>query len=199
MKLQLKAVGFPLLALSLAVTSCRSAEGGISDNTTTANSVYNVQVNLAGIESEEEVPVFQASTNKTMVAATSPQQTKIPLGDDSFVMATLTPQSNTSSISSKAQASVNPMAAANQPTELGVGVRYKVAVYDKDGNYVTEKEFTYKNGETDGFLLNGGQNYTFVAYSLNSTSSTPSINNGGTLANAKLASINGDLMYFKKP
>lgn len=139
MKLQLKAVGFPLLALSLAVTSCRSAEGGISDNTTTANSVYNVQVNLAGIESEEEVPVFQASTNKTMVAATSPQQTKISLGDDSFVMATLTPQSNTSSLSSQAQASVNPMAATNLPTELGVGVRYKVAVYDKDGNFVTEK------------------------------------------------------------
>ena len=197
MKLQLKAVGFPLLVLSLTAASCRSAEGGISDNTTANNSVYNVQVNLASIESEEETPVFQASAGKTGVATVSPQQTKISLDDDNFVMATLTPQSNTSSLASQAQASINPVAAAT-PTDLGIGVRYKVAVYDASGNYVTEKEFAYKNGETDGFLLNGGQNYTFVAYSVNSASSTPSINNGATLANAKLSGISGDLMYFKK-
>ncbi|KUY20447.1 hypothetical protein BAZ12_10805 [Elizabethkingia miricola] len=197
MKLQLKAVGFPLLVLSLTAASCRSAEGSISDNTTANNSVYNVKVNLASIESEEETPVFQASAGKTGVATVSPQQTKISLDDDNFVMATLTPQSNTSSLASQAQASINPVAAA-APTDLGIGVRYKVAVYDASGNYVTEKEFAYKNGETDGFLLNGGQNYTFVAYSVNSASSTPSINNGGTLANAKLSGISGDLMYFKK-
>lgn len=197
MKLQLKAVGFPLLVLSLTAASCRSAEGSISDNTTANNSVYNVKVNLASIESEEETPVFQASAGKTGVSTVSPQQTKISLDDDNFVMATLTPQSNTSSLASQAQASINPVAAA-APTDLGIGVRYKVAVYDASGNYVTEKEFAYKNGETDGFLLNGGQNYTFVAYSVNSASSTPSINNGGTLANAKLSGISGDLMYFKK-
>ncbi|MET7063344.1 hypothetical protein ABTU95_16070, partial [Elizabethkingia miricola] len=196
MKLQLKAVGFPLLVLSLTAASCRSAEGSISDNTTANNSVYNVKVNLASIESEE-TPVFQASAGKTGVSTVSPQQTKISLDDDNFVMATLTPQSNTSSLASQAQASINPVAAAT-PTDLGIGVRYKVAVYDASGNYVTEKEFAYKNGETDGFLLNGGQNYTFVAYSVNSASSTPSINNGGTLANAKLSGISGDLMYFKK-
>ncbi|AJW62491.1 hypothetical protein VO54_01005 [Elizabethkingia miricola] len=198
MKLQLKAVGFPLLVLSLTAASCRSAEGSISDNTTANNSVYNVKVNLASIESEEETPVFQASAGKTGVSTVSPQQTKISLGDDSFVMATLTPQSNTASLASQAQASINPMAAVTSSTELGTGVRYKVAVYDNNGNYVTEKEFAYKNGETDGFLLNGGQNYTFVAYSINSASPTPSINNGGTLANAKLSGISGDLMYFKK-
>ncbi|MDX8571253.1 hypothetical protein OZ666_06150 [Elizabethkingia sp. HX QKY] len=197
MKLQLKAVGFPLLVLSLTAASCRSAEGSISDNTTANNSVYNVKVNLASIESEEETPVFQASAGKTGVSTVSPQQTKISLDDDNFVMATLTPQSNTSSLASQAQASINPVAAAT-PTDLGIGVRYKVAVYDASGNYVTEKEFAYKNGETDGFLLNGGQNYTFVAYSVNSASSTPSINNGGTLANAKLSGISEDLMYFKK-
>ncbi|KUG11860.1 hypothetical protein BEI02_08990 [Elizabethkingia sp. HvH-WGS333] len=197
MKLQLKALGFPLLVLSLTAASCRSAEGSISDNTTANNSVYNVKVNLASIESEEETPVFQASAGKTGVSTVSPQQTKISLDDDNFVMATLTPQSNTSSLASQAQASINPVAAAT-PTDLGIGVRYKVAVYDNNGNYVTEKEFAYKNGETDGFLLNGGQNYTFVAYSVNSASSTPSINNGGTLANAKLSGISGDLMYFKK-
>ncbi|AJW62489.1 hypothetical protein VO54_01003 [Elizabethkingia miricola] len=198
MRLKLQAAGIPLLALSFVVTSCRSTEGSISESTTNNNSAYNVKVNLAGIETIEETPILQASANKVGISSAATQQTKISLGDDSFVTATLTPQSNTSTLSSQAQASINPMAATIVSNELGTGVRYKVAVYDNNGNYVDEKEFVYKKNETDGFLLNGNQNYTFVAYSVNSTSSTPTINNGGTLANAKLSGINGDLMYFKK-
>ncbi|EHM7981374.1 hypothetical protein MC916_002793 [Elizabethkingia anophelis] len=197
MKLKLQAAGIPLLALSFAVISCKSTDGSIEDNNTNP-SAFNVRVNLSGVENIEETPVLQASAGKSNSVSPSPQQTKISLGDDSFIMATLTPQSNTASVASQAQASINPMAAATPPTELGTGIRYKVAVYDASGNYVTEKEFVYKNGETDGFQLNGGQNYTFVAYSVNSASSTPSINNGGTLAAAKLSGISGDLMYFKK-
>jgi hypothetical protein len=66
MKLQLKAVGFPYWYCpgSCFLPKCG---GSISDNTTANNSVYNVQVNLAGIESEEETPVFQASAGKTGV------------------------------------------------------------------------------------------------------------------------------------
>ncbi|MDV4049242.1 hypothetical protein CMT42_04065 [Elizabethkingia anophelis] len=197
MKLKLQAAGIPLLALSFAVISCKSTDGSIEDNNTNP-SAFNVRVNLSGVENIEETPVLQASAGKSNSVSPSPQQTKISLGDDSFIMATLTPQSHTASLASQAQASINPMAAATPPTELGTGIRYKVAVYDASGNYVTEKEFVYKNGETDGFQLNGGQNYTFVAYSVNSASSTPSINNGGTLAAAKLSGISGDLMYFKK-
>ncbi|MDV3586729.1 hypothetical protein CMU68_16255 [Elizabethkingia anophelis] len=197
MKLKLQAAGIPLLALSFAVISCKSTDGSIEDNNTNP-SAFNVRVNLSGVENIEETPVLQASAGKSNSVSPSPQQTKISLGDDSFIMATLTPQSNTASVASQAQASINPMAAATPPAELGTGIRYKVAVYDASGNYVTEKEFVYKNGETDGFQLNGGQNYTFVAYSVNSASSTPSINNGGTLAAAKLSGISGDLMYFKK-
>lgn len=197
MKLKLQAAGIPLLALSFAVISCKSTDGSIEDNNTNP-SAFNVRVNLSGIENIEETPVLQASASKSSSVSSSPQQTKISLGDDSFIMATLTPQSNAASITSQAQASINPMAATTLSTELGTGIRYKVAVYDASGNYVTEKEFVYKNGETDGFQLNGDQNYTFVAYSINSASSTPSINNGGTLAAAKLSGISGDLMYFKK-
>ncbi len=197
MKLKLQAAGIPLLALSFAVISCKSTDGSIEDNNTNP-SAFNVRVNLSGIEDIEETPALQASASKSGQVSSGPQQTKISLGDDSFIMATLTPQSNTSSLASQAQASINPMAATTMSTELNTGVRYKVAVYDASGNYVTEKEFAYKNGETDGFQLNGGQNYTFVAYSLNTTASTPAVNNGGTLAAAKLSGISGDLMYFKK-
>ena len=200
MKLQFRAAGLSLLALSFAFNSCRSSEGPI-DGGNNNNGQFNVQVNLAGVETIEETPVLQASasTSKSGIASTGIQQTVIPFDGETTVTATLVPQVS-SSVKSNAQASINPMAAVVQPgpTELAIGTKYKVAVYDSNGNFLQEKEFTYKKNETDGFNLNGDQNYTFVAYSVNSTTSSPTINNGGTLANAKLSAINGDLMYFKK-
>ncbi|WP_407481417.1 hypothetical protein [Elizabethkingia meningoseptica] len=200
MKLQFRAAGLSLLALSFAFNSCRSSEGPI-DGGNNNNGQFNVQVNLAGVETIEETPVLQASasTGKSGISATGVQQTVIPFDGETTVTATLVPQVSTS-VKSSAQASVNPMAAVVQPgpTELAIGTKYKVAVYDSKGNFLQEKEFTYQKNETDGFNLNGDQNYTFVAYSVNSTTSSPTINNGGTLANAKLSAINGDLMYFKK-
>ncbi|WP_336665204.1 hypothetical protein [Elizabethkingia meningoseptica] len=200
-KLQLKTTGLSLLALSFMLSSCRGTETAIDGGGTNSNSQYNVQVNLAGIETIEETPVLQASasTSKSGIASTGVQQTVIPFDGETTVTATLVPQVS-SSVKSNAQASINPMAAVVQPgpTELAIGTKYKVAVYDSNGNFLQEKEFTYQKNETDGFNLNGDQNYTFVAYSVNSTTSSPTINNGGTLANAKLSAINGDLMYFKK-
>ncbi|MCT4216684.1 hypothetical protein HZP46_14570 [Elizabethkingia anophelis] len=65
-----------------------------------------------------------------------------------------------------------------------------------------EKTFTYKTNNTNdqqGFMLNGDQTYTFVAYSINSTSTVPAVTNTPrTLATDKLNGINGDLMYFSK-
>ncbi|MCL1674706.1 hypothetical protein [Elizabethkingia meningoseptica] len=200
-KLQLKTTSLSLLALSLMLSSCRGTETAIDGGGANNNSQYNVQVNLAGVETIEETPVLQASasTGKSGISATGVQQTVIPFDGETTVTATLVPQVSTS-VKSSAQASVNPMAAVVQPgpTELAIGTKYKVAVYDSKGNFLQEKEFTYQKNETDGFNLNGDQNYTFVAYSVNSTTSSPTINNGGTLANAKLSAINGDLMYFKK-
>ena len=42
------------------------------------------------------------------------------------------------------------MAAA---TELKSGIRYKVLVYDSNSKLVDQKEFVYKQNETDGFML----------------------------------------------
>jgi hypothetical protein len=119
MKLKLQAAGIPLLALSFAVISCKSTDGSIEDNNTNP-SAFNVRVNLSGIENIEETPVLQASAGKSNSVSSSPQQTKISLGDDSFIMATLTPQSNTASLASQAQASINPMAATTLSTELAL-------------------------------------------------------------------------------
>ena len=196
--LQLKIVGFSLLTLLLTTISCRSTEESINDNTTVA-SALNVKIKLSGVETIEETPALQASVNKKGISSGNIQQTVIPFEGDTFVTATLVPKTNTSALSSQAQASVNPVAAGIVSNELKDGIRYRVIVYDKAGNYVDQKEFSYKQNETDGFLLNGDQNYTFIAYSLNSNSPTPNIfDDKAPLTTAKLAAVSGDLMYFKK-
>ena len=97
------------------------------------------------------------------------------------------------------QAATKSRAARVVPKELADGVKYRVIVYDKNGAYKDYKEFTYKKNETDGFILDGDQNYTFVAYSLNTTAATPNtVVDKSPLNTAKIAGINGDLMYFKK-
>ncbi len=141
MKLQFRAAGLSLLALSFAFNSCRSSEGPI-DGGNNNNGQFNVQVNLAGVETIEETPVLQASasTSKSGIASTGIQQTVIPFDGETTVTATLVPQVS-SSVKSNAQASINPMAAVVQPgpTELAIGTKYKVAVYDSNGNFLQEK------------------------------------------------------------
>ncbi|HIC8807147.1 TPA: hypothetical protein ACW71U_001090 [Elizabethkingia anophelis] len=196
--LQFKIVSFSLLTLLLTTISCRSTEESINDNTTVA-SAFNVKIKLSGIETIAETPALQASANKKGISSGDIQQTVIPFEGDTFVTATLVPQANTSTLSSQTQASVNPLAAGIVSNELKDGIRYKVVVYDKSGNYVDQKEFSYKQNETDGFLLNGDQNYTFIAYSLNNNLPTPNIfDDKAPLTTAKLAAVSGDLMYFKK-
>lgn len=84
-------------------------------------------------------------------------------------------------------------------TELKSGIRYKVLVYDSSNKLVDQKEFVYKQNETDGFLLDGGKAYTFVAFSVNSTNAadTPAVTNPNDFSTAMLSNINKDLMYFK--
>ncbi|WP_216644499.1 hypothetical protein, partial [Mammaliicoccus sciuri] len=86
---------------------------------------------------------------------------------------------------------LNPVAGTPLITELGDNIVYKVAVYKTDGSFVDEKTFTYKTNNTNdqqGFMLNGDQTYTFVAYSINSTSAIPVVNNAPrTLATDKLS------------
>ncbi len=101
----------------------------------------------------QKLPHFKLLQIKKGISSGDIQQTVIPFGGDTFVTATLVPQANTSTLSSQTQASVNPLAAGIVSNELKDGIRYKVVVYDKSGNYVDQKEFSYKQNETDGFLF----------------------------------------------
>ena len=193
MNFKLQAAGCSLLALSFAITSCRSTDNSI-DESGINKSAFNVKINLKGIENVEELPVMQASANHRGANLGTAQKAIVPFDGDTFVTATLIPKSFVPT-----QAAVKSRAATIVPKELADGVKYRVIVYDKNGVYKDYKEFTYKKNETDGFILDGGQNYTFVAYSLNTNASTPNTAvDKAPLNTAKIAGINGDLMYFKK-
>ncbi|CAM3493393.1 hypothetical protein ELOC111193_07990 [Elizabethkingia occulta] len=193
MNFKLQAAGYSLLALSFAVTSCRSTDNSIEENGIN-KSAFNVKINLKGIENIEELPVMQASANHRGINPGIVQKEIIPFDGDTFVTATITSKS-----SIQTQAATKSRAATVVPKELAEGVKYRVIVYDKNGAYKDYKEFTYKKNETDGFLLDGDGNYTFVAYSLNTNAGTPNtMVDKSPLSTAKIAGISGDLMYFKK-
>ncbi|MDV3547884.1 hypothetical protein CMU66_17780 [Elizabethkingia anophelis] len=167
------------------VSSCRSSEQSITEEN---NTPFNVVVNLVSAENQPETFRKTASSDKKNISDNGVQKFSVPLDETTDITATLSP---------KKENGKNP-ASTRAVTELEKDIRYKVAVYDSSGNFVDEKTFTYKQ-DNPGFQLDGDQNYTFVAYSVNSTSTVPAVSNTSrTLATDRLNNVNGDLMYFRK-
>ncbi|MYY46532.1 hypothetical protein EH153_00895 [Elizabethkingia anophelis] len=177
---------FPFIVFcSGIVSSCRSSEQSITEEN---NTPFNVVVNLVSAENEPENFGKTASSDKKNISDKGVQKFTVPLDETTDITATLSP---------KKENGKNP-ASTRAVTELEKDIRYKVAVYDSSGNFVDEKTFTHKQ-DNPGFQLDGDQNYTFVAYSVNSTSTVPAVSNTSrTLATDRLNNVNGDLMYFRK-
>lgn len=190
MKFKTQTTSFLGLALLLANTACRSTDNTLDTNTTD-NRQVSVKMNLSGSEGDIETSEKLASV-KNNLASTGIQTQTIPYDNTYSITATLVPVK----ASLSGTAALNPMAAA---TELKSGIRYKVLVYDSNSKLVDQKEFVYKQNETDGFMLDGGKTYTFVAFSVNSTNAadTPTVTNPDNLSTAMLSNISKDLMYYK--
>ncbi len=160
----------PVIALGLA--GCSAAE-----NLTEGSNPGDVIVSLDGSSS--------LKTTET-ASADEIQKFTIPFGDDMVVNATLQP---TPEISKSTKAAVM--------SALDAGVKYRVVVYNSSGVVVKDMVCTYAPGTAVPITgLDVGATYTFVVYSVNSTSSVPTVT-GTTLSVAKLSSVSGDLMYFK--
>lgn len=87
---------------------------------------------------------------------------------------------------------------------LLTGVQYKLAIYNAAGVYVTERDYIRGSEATAApLLLDGGQTYNFIAYSINTSSAPPAIVfadiNNRTLATSSTSTAGtSDFMYFKK-
>lgn len=191
-------LGCVILAASTLYSCKKSGENTIAAEQTMVK--INLQGVAAYIEGEgNAVGQKQGSVSASAARdASEVQEMTVPFGNGTSIDVVLT-NSSAAAVKKGLVASSSTTATTPQVSEkpLDTGVKYKVVVYDEQGNYVTEKTYSY-GGEAvaEGIVLDAGKTYTFIAYSTNSTSSVPSINSQGTLSSASLNNISSDLMYF---
>lgn len=217
----LKRVGIVMMTLLISLYSCKK-----EDLAAVQNGPAKVFIKLKGVEQNDDVSILSdrqspklasihgggnTNINRSENAKSISDQVQtriIPFSENLSILATLTPVELTSDVNqstaTKSAASGKRMstkvsaAATKVQKELEIGVLYRVAVYDSVGAYVDDKVYTYgQEKSSGGFTLDGGSKYTFVAYSINSTSSVPEIT-GSTLSTASVNDVSDQLMYFRR-
>lgn len=176
-----------------------------SGETTALTGETVVKINLQGVSGFDEdgsntVGQKQGSAKGSLASGSTSniQEMTVPFGNGCSIDVVLT---NSSAAAAKKGlvAASSPKTTAAQVSEkpLDKDIKYKVVVYDNQGSYVTEKTYSYGSESTAaGIALDAGKTYTFIAYSINSTSTVPNINNQSTLSAASLDNISGDLMVY---
>ncbi|MDV3982166.1 hypothetical protein CMT48_13935 [Elizabethkingia anophelis] len=191
---------FPCLTL-LWVIACRSTNENIDTNT----GATSVKIVIKGSNFEDTGTLGPKAVlgNRTIGSDAEQRQEITFKGNDDYkLVATLTPINNSNNLP-QATSKVNPIAATDI-NPLGNGIKYKVVVFDSNGNYIKEQD--YSSGQDEPIItnLNGGSTYTFVVYSIGSSTDLPPItfSNPGTktLTSATIDNVSGDsdLMYFSK-
>ena len=182
------------LALSTLICgslySCKESKDSVA---TSGKASVNIQ--LLGVENP--VVTTKKAGNGTSPSTTA-QTVVVPFTRTSSFEATLTNGSSATSGNLLRASSGSRAAVTEEITPLASNVKYKIVVYNSNGEYVTEKTYTNSSTNSDEIALDAEQTYTFVAYSVNSTASVPAVTAQTTLSNASLDNISADLMYFKK-
>ncbi|AQX84145.1 hypothetical protein I6H88_14460 [Elizabethkingia bruuniana] len=191
-----------LFVLLITVTACRNSD---TDHHL-GNEPVAVKMNMKGTEYNDAGNLGSlASSGKSAGIGLSVQRQNIQLTKDLVLTAELVP--DTASAQDKAKTLRNGITAV-ETGDLAMGVLYKVVVFDANGNYVTERDYT--RGQEDSaqaLMLDGGSSYTFIVYSVNnsSTADLPSVTfsnpNNKTLATSSVTSpilFASDVMYFRR-
>lgn len=175
---------------SMFIYSCKESKDSVS-----LAGKARVSIHLLGVENPV-VTSIKASNGSS--STTANKTISVPLTRSSSFEATLSPASSTTSGSPLRASSANRAAVTEERTPLGENVKYKIVVYNNDGDYVTEKIYTNKVDNDNEIELDAEQAYTFVAFSVNSTATVPAVTAQMDLTTASLDNISADLMYFKK-
>lgn len=168
----------------LILFACNKNNDEILEGTGTANVKINIKsptfgdeqnLNLRAISSEPDVQVQQIKFNEKFVL-----EAKL---------------SNTSS-------STMPTLRGQSTTELGQNVKYRLLIYDPITK--TAPFFDYKYGSEESLpplKLDGGKTYTFIAYSVNSTTELPNHSYNGRIEDIRIDRFSTgleDFMLFRK-
>ncbi|CDN73421.1 hypothetical protein [Elizabethkingia anophelis] len=185
-----------LVIFSLTIISCRQSSDHIADPGTETGPV-SVKINLQGSDYNDGGTSKTAGINGINSAAVQTEEISFNNNNDYKLVATLSPETSSNPRGKAGITGTNP---------LPNGIRYRVAVFDSNGNYITEQ--TYFTGSESSFPaiigLNGGSTYTFVVYSIGTSTGLPAITfadpGNKTLATATVNNVSGDndLMYFSK-
>ncbi|MDV2493993.1 hypothetical protein CMU02_14850 [Elizabethkingia anophelis] len=192
-----------LLVLLLTI-ACRSTDSAMEGDGTESGGTSGsaiMKVSLLGATFNEDPDVNPMASSKKGASnnAVREQSQTILMDDNKAVIATLTPKKF---LSNTAQAGINPMAATYEHP-LFPGQVFRLAVYNANGTYKAQRLFTINSAgapavATGGdLMLDGGQTYTFVAYSYNNSTDPGAVSTTANLNSATLSAIssNSDLMY----
>lgn len=185
----------------LTVFSCRSTD--VEGNLNPAGQV-SVNVNIEDDIFEGISSIGSKAFAKKNESTALPviQKSTVAFTEDFYMVAELTEE--IPAISQQvAKASSQQVNKAAQTSDLKPNIKYKTVVYKSTGEYVTEKDYARGQETSAGPLLLNSGNYTFVVYSINSTSVLPAVvftdPAKKTLSNSSVAVTgNQDLMYFRK-
>ncbi|GAA4179561.1 FISUMP domain-containing protein [Sphingobacterium ginsenosidimutans] len=190
-------MGAFLFFVLFALIGCRTKD----DHPTVSTEKAVVKVNILGNHYDNQESIEKKSTAGIPATEMSRiQRQEVAFNGEYTLEAELAPASSYEPIGAKASTK-----ASTETKPLDPGIRYKMAVYKSSGEYVTERDYIRGNeGNTLQLSLDGGQSYTFVAYSVNSATDLPPITFANpankTLVTSSLEGLSGsaDLMYYKK-
>ncbi|WP_166332206.1 hypothetical protein [Sphingobacterium chungjuense] len=199
---------FKLLALGLLINIAQSCSQK-SDPMAGHGEKIEVRVSLTDAIYEEVSDLSRAATpylTDPYARSRIQRGEEIQLDEDLFLTAELIPERRDDTLNGElfsGDALKDRTRAAAEITPVTTGVAYKLLVYAANGGYVTERDYIRgQEASAPALLLDGGYTYSFIAYSVNTTTAPPAVTfTGGTqtLA-ASNVSITGvqDFMYFRQ-
>ncbi len=183
---------FFLAVLSLLATACTKEEYLVP-----ASGEAQVSILLDGVDEGEESSMKMAAASGEKIS--NVQQVTIPFNEEFSLQASLEAEVPTTVVRKVNMAAGNRAAASKTITTLPQGILYRVVVYDETGKYATDKVYTVGVSTNATFQLNAGKSYTFLAFSIRSSSEVPAVNTTQNLSTVSLSGLNGssDFMYFR--
>lgn len=181
-----------LLIILILLSSCskkldRTVNGEITE----------VLFNVTAVENTQPPSSKNKATISSLNASSNSQIGTIPYSKNINVVYELTPINQNNNNTKNAS---NLKAATKISTPLKQDVLYRVLAYDSDGLLKGDKTYTYQTSASpEGMALNAEETYTFIAFSINSTTHLPTLKNENSLSTVQLENVTGDLMYNKIP
>lgn len=191
---KLKSILF-LAVLFVGFQSCQKSESESAGNNNTT-----VKFNLSvGSPEEENILVGNSRTTKRSPES-NVQLSNVQISDNLNMEVIVLKDSESSAMNYSSAVNSEARAASQVVRKtLNPGVKYRIMVYNENGSHQGNYDYNYGSEDPNNPLkLNAGQTYTFVIYSVNSTTNLPSVTNQNSLDNATINNVSGDLMYFKK-